>query len=65
MAHEYSLMIHSFISERISIAEQRKAFAQKEGDTETSRYFDGQLVELRDIRTFLTEQVDLKTQRYY
>ncbi len=65
MAHEYSVRIHDWISEKIEAARHEIKLAKKHNDSGTARYFDGQLQELSDIRQYLTDQVDLETQKYY
>ena len=65
MAHEYSVEIQSYISEKILCAETMKTTAEKQDDFETQKYYEGQLHELYGLRKYLTENIDLKTQRYY
>jgi hypothetical protein len=65
MAHEYSVMIHTFIGEKIVLAEQRKQAAGMRGDLNAQRFYEGQLAELMDTRKYLAERVDLRTQRYF
>jgi hypothetical protein len=65
MAHEYSVEIQNYISKKIAVAEEEKEKAEKLDDFETQRFYEGQLKELLNIREYLTERVDLKTQQYY
>ncbi len=65
MAHEYSVKIQDYISSKIAVAEEKKLFAEKQNDFETQKYYEGQLKELLSFRQYLTEKIDLKTQRYY
>ena len=65
MAHEYSVKIQNYISEKILVAETLKVRAQKQDDFETQKYYEGQLSELYNLRQYLTEKIDLQTQRYY
>ena len=65
MAHEYSVKIQNYLSEKISAAETMKTTAENQDDFEAQRYYDGQLNELYRLRRYLTEKIDLKTQRYY
>ena len=65
MAHEYSVAIHNYISEKISVAEEKKKKEEKHNDFETQQFSEGQLKELFKIRKYLTERIDLKTQKYY
>lgn len=65
MAHEFSVEIHNYITNKIDIAEKGKKQADKKGDVKTRRFFEGQLYELLNLRLYLTEKIDLKTQKYY
>ena len=65
MAHEYSVKIHNYIIDKMAVAEQKKKKAEKQKDFETQCFCDGQLRELFKIREYLTERIDLKTQKYY
>jgi hypothetical protein len=65
MANEYSVAIHNYISDKIAAAEKNKKHAEGENDLESIRYYKGQLMELNNIRQYLVEKIDLKTQKYY
>ncbi len=65
MAHAFSVEIHDFLSGKISQAEEGKKQAAQDDDEKTWHYFKGQLVELKTLRSYLTENFDLKTQKYY
>ena len=65
MAHEYSVKIQNYISEKILVAETMKTAAKKQDDFEAQKYYEGQLNELYNLRQYLTVKIDLKTQRYY
>jgi len=65
MTHEYSVKIQNYISEKISVAEKMKSTAEKQDDFMTQKFYEGQLKELYNLRHYLTEKIDLKTQRYY
>jgi len=65
MTNEYSVLIHEYLIEKITLAEQKKKTAEKTGRTEVGRFHDGQLSELFKIRAYLSEKIDLKTQKYY
>ncbi|MBW1753580.1 MAG: hypothetical protein JRJ46_10895 [Deltaproteobacteria bacterium] len=65
MTHSYSVEVHNYISEQIAIAEEKNKKVQKQNDFETQRFYQGQLKELCKIREYLTEKIDLKTQKYY
>ncbi|MEA2115255.1 MAG: hypothetical protein U9P36_07705 [Thermodesulfobacteriota bacterium] len=65
MAHVFSVEIHDYLSKRILLAEQAKKTAEQENDEESLRYYEGQLLELKNMRQYLTNNIDLKTQKYY
>jgi hypothetical protein len=60
MPNAYSVEIHDYLTQKIVEAE--KAIAS--GD-QRSPYYQGQLEELRWIRSYLRENVDLKNFTYY
>ena len=39
--------------------------AEKRADAKSLRFCEGQLEELYNIRKYLTERIDLETQKYY
>ena len=65
MANEYLIEIHNYISEQIDIAKSRQAEAQENKDRASQRFYDGQLAEWQQMRAYLAEKVDLKTQTYF
>ncbi len=65
MAHDYSVKIQNYISEKISIAMKMKINAERQDDFAAQKFCEGQLKELHTLRQYLTEKIDLKTQRYY
>ena len=65
MAHEYSVTIHQYITDRISSMKKKELVAKKQNDIERYQFYRGQLQELFTIREYLTEKVDLQTQKYY
>jgi len=65
MAHIYSVEIQNYISEKLAVAEKKKKDAEKQNDFETQQFYEGQLKELLTFREYLTEKIDLKTQKYY
>jgi len=65
VANEYSVIIQNYISENILVAEKMKTAAEKQDDFEIQKFYEGQLKELDNLRKYLTEKIDLKTQRYY
>lgn len=65
MPHAFSVEIHDFLSCKIKLAEDGKKKAEQDNDEATCRYFEGQLLELNNLRQYLTDNIDLKTQKYY
>ena len=65
MANEYLIEIHNYISEKIIGAQNRKDVAKANNELESQRFYEGQLIEWHYLRTYLTETVDLKTQKYF
>ena len=65
MANEYLVAIHNYISEKIAAAENNKKNAEKQNDLSSLQYCEGQLQELKTIRRYLAEKIDLKTQKYF
>lgn len=65
MANEYSIAIHNYISSKIAAADKNKKVAEKEHDLASLHYYKGQLKELNNIRRYMADKIDLKTQKYY
>lgn len=65
MANEYLIQIHNYISEKIVSAENQKAEAQERNDKASQKFYEGQLAEWKQMRAYLAEKVDLKTQKYF
>ncbi|MBU2453780.1 MAG: hypothetical protein KJ668_10755 [Proteobacteria bacterium] len=65
MAHEYSVQIHDWISEKISKVKQKIKLAKEKNDVKNINYYKGQLQELLDIRQYLKDQIDLETYQYH
>ena len=65
MANEYLVAIHNYISDKIAAAQNNKKTAEQRNDLRSLQYCEGQLQELRTIRQYLTEKIDLKTQKYF
>jgi len=65
MANDYSVAIHNYISDKIAVAEKNIKISESENDLGSLRYYQGQLMELKDIRGYMAEKIDLKTQRYF
>ncbi len=65
MANEYLVEIHNYISERLAFAKNKKKEADANNDLESKRFYEGQLEEWLQMRTYLASKVDLKTQKYF
>lgn len=65
VAHEFSLVIHDYLTTTIADVRKRKKKAESIGDYENVRFCDGQLEELFYFRQYLADQIDLSTQTYY
>lgn len=65
MAHEHSVTIHGYLSLKIVEVQKKKDEASKLDDTENVQFYNGQLEELLGIRKYLTDKIDLNTQKYY
>ena len=65
MANQYSVEIHKYISDKIAAATRQQKKAEAADDTAARRFFAGQLYELKKIREYMAQNIDLKTQKYY
>jgi len=65
MANEYAVAIHNYISAEIAAAAKNKNRAELQSDVQLLQYCEGQLQELKAIRHYLADKIDLKTQQYY
>jgi len=65
MAHEYSVLAHKWLKKKVTNAKIKKKEAAKSNDTDKDQYYSGQLKELLELRKFLTDKIDLNTQKYY
>lgn len=65
MANEYSVAIHNYLSDKIAATEKNKKHAEMENDLGSISYHKGQLKELNNIRQYMVDKIDLKTQRYF
>jgi len=63
--NEYSVAIHNYISDKIAAAEKNARLAERNSDAGSIRCYKGQLMELYNIRQYMVEKIDLKTQKYY
>ncbi|MGW8194662.1 MAG: hypothetical protein ACWGOX_10400 [Desulforhopalus sp.] len=60
MPNDYSIEIHKYLTEKI--AENERLLKQR---SEKSPFYEGQLYELRWLRQYLAEHIDLKDFTYY
>ena len=65
MANQFSVEIHTYISDKIAFATDQIKKVPEANDLETRRFYEGQLYELNKIREYMAEKIDLKTQKYY
>ncbi len=65
MAHEYSVQIHDWITKKMNTITADLKSATEKNDSSKESYYKGQLGELEFIRQYLTDQIDLDTQKYY
>jgi len=65
MANEYLVAIHNYISDKIAAAENNKKIAAQQNDLTSLEYWKGQLQELKALRQYLAQKIDLKTQKYF
>ena len=65
MANEYLVAIHNYVNAKITAAENNKKNAAKQNDLTSLQYWDGQLQELKVLRQYMAQNIDLKTQKYY
>jgi hypothetical protein len=65
MAHAFSVEIHDYLSKQILLAGDGQKKAVQEGDNVLHSYYEGQLLELKTLRQYLSDNFDLKTQKYY
>ena len=65
MANDYSVAIHNYLSDKIAAAEKKRKHAERENNLISISYYEGQLKELYNIRQYMVDKIDLKTQKYY
>jgi len=65
MPHAFSVEIHDYLSNKIARAREGKKKAVYEKNMAAQSSFEGQLLELESLRHYITENFDLKTQKYY
>ncbi len=65
MAHEYSMQVHDWLKEKIDSVNMNLKQVREKNDSQKENYYKGQLEQLREIRQYLTDKIDLDTQKYY
>jgi len=65
MPHAFSVEIHDYLSNKILKAGEGVKHAVLEKDQRLESYYKGQLLELKIMRQYLTDNIDLKTQKYF
>ncbi len=65
MAHEYSVQIHDWITNKIKTITKKIRVAKDQKEVGQESYYKGQLEELSFIRAYLNDRIDLNTQKYY
>jgi hypothetical protein len=65
MPHIFSVEIHEYLSGKMEQAERTRKLAILDNDMNLQRRLEGELLELVKMRQYLTENIDLKTQKYY
>lgn len=65
MANQFLVEIHGYVSRQIEAGLRDRDKSQGRGDEDRLAFIDGKLSELRQIRTFLSDNFDLVTQKYY
>lgn len=65
MTHQYSVEIQQYITDRLKEITEKIKKAESQKDVDTTEYCKGQLIELIEIREYLSTKVDLNTQSYF
>ncbi|HID69367.1 MAG TPA: hypothetical protein EYP35_02640 [Desulfobacterales bacterium] len=65
MPHAFSVEIHDYLSNKILLVGEGIKQAVLDKDQSLESYHKGQLLELEIIRRYLTDNIDLKTQKYF
>lgn len=65
MPHAFSVEIHDYLSDKILSARNGIDQATLKQDQALESYHKGRLLELEIMRQYLTDNIDLKTQKYY
>ena len=65
MTNQFSIEIHDHISSKIKYTEDKIQQARELKNREQERFYEGQLEEFLNIRKYMDDTIDLKTQRYF
>lgn len=65
MANQFLVEIHGYVNRQIEAGLRDRDKSKGRGDEDRLAFIDGKLSELRQIRTFLSDNFDLSTQKYY
>lgn len=65
MPHIFSVEIHAYLSAKIEQVEEKKKLVVGDKADTLQRCIEGELLELVAMRQYLTDNIDLKTQKYY
>ncbi len=65
MPHIFSVEIHAYLSAKIEAAEEKKKQAIADRDESLQRHLEGEMLELMEMRQYLNDNIDLKTQKYF
>ena len=65
MSNQFLVKLHNHITFQIENTDREKIQAQSREDNLHSAFLEGKSSELKKIRTFLSQNFDLITQKYY
>ena len=65
MTNQFSIEIHDHISSKMKYIEDKIQQAKELKNREQERFYEGQLEEFLNIRKYMDDSIDLKTQRYF
>jgi hypothetical protein len=65
MTNSHLVEIHNHISAKLAAAESQRRNAEQQNNSTSLHYWEGQLQELKALRQYLSEKIDLKTQTYF
>jgi len=64
MSNQYLIGIHYFLSEQIIKCQKERSKAQASSNLEDLHFYEGCLKELQALKKIISENYNLKTQRY-